>query len=271
MTEKLKGSARSPNQQHLHSRRQHVVASPSSTDETQTATGELKKTTQNLLSILDDKVWSRHSLVTMNVGTLSRLLYLDEIYQKILETPGVICEFGVHWGATLTQLINLRSIYEPFNHSRTICGFDTFSGFPSVHKFDGNKVQAGDLFTLERYEETLERTLSCIEKFPPLSHIKKFELIKGDAIHTVDRWLDENPHAIISLAIFDMDLYEPTKAVLNKIKPRLTKGSVLVFDELNYKSFPGETRAVDEAIGLNNLRLYRSRYQPFGAWAVFGE
>lgn len=68
-----------------------------------------------------------------------------------------------------------------------------------------------------------------------------------------------------------MDIYKPTKIVLQKIIPRLTRGSILVFDELNCDVFPGETRAVDEVLGLNNLKLYRSKFQPYGAWAVFGE
>ena len=39
------------------------------------------------------------------------------------------------------------------------------------------------------------------------------------------------------MAIFDMDIYKPTKDALNAIKSRFTKGSVLVFDELNCKEF----------------------------------
>ena len=38
-------------------------------------------------------------------------------------------EFGVRWGQNLITLNNLRGIYEPFNHSRKIIGFDTFEGF----------------------------------------------------------------------------------------------------------------------------------------------
>ena len=38
-------------------------------------------------------------------------------------------EFGVEWGSTLSLLIKLRSIHEPYNYSRKIIGFDTFSGF----------------------------------------------------------------------------------------------------------------------------------------------
>lgn len=241
------------------------------TDNEKGALSELRRMAESLLPAFGDEVWQRHSVVTMNVSAASRLLYLNMLYQKIVDVPGVICEFGVHWGATLAQLINLRSIHEPFNHSRTIYGFDTFAGFPAVHEKDGGAYRVGDLATQENYEETLDHILGLLETFPPLSHIKKYGLIKGDASQTIDKWLDDNPHAIISLAIFDMDLYEPTKVVLEKIRPRLAKGSILAFDELNCKYFPGETRALDEVFGLNNLRLYRSPLYPYGAWAVYGE
>lgn len=241
------------------------------TDEARSALSELRHTTEQLLPRFGDESWNKHNLLTLNVTVLSRVLYLNELYQNILDTPGVICEFGVQWGATLAQLINLRSIYEPFNHSRTICGFDTFAGFPSVNDKDGGHFGHGDMATQDDHEVELERILRLIESFPPLPHIKKFELIKGDASESIDRWLDDNPHAIISLAIFDMDLYAPTKTVLEKILPRLVRGSVLAFDEVNCKQIPGETRALNEVIGLNNLRLRRSRFHPFGAWAVFGD
>lgn len=215
--------------------------------------------------------WNRHSLVTLDVTAQARLLYYNELYQKITAVPGVICEFGVHWGATMTQLINLRSIYEPFNHSRHIYGFDTFEGFPDVHEKDGGVSRPGDLKTLVSYEEKLEQILTAIEAFSPLSHMKKYSLIKGDAGETINDWLDEHPHALISMAILDMDLYEPTKKVLEKIIPRLTKGSMIVFDELNCSAFPGETRALDEVFGLNNVKLYRSKFQPYCAYMIYGE
>ena len=50
----------------------------------------------------------------------------------------------------------------------------------------------------------------------------------------------------MSLAIFDFDIYKPTKAALEAIKPHLFKGSVLVFDELADDIFPGETVALRE-------------------------
>jgi Macrocin-O-methyltransferase (TylF) len=214
--------------------------------------------------------WNLHSQVVMRRQTLSRILYYTDLYRQVISVPGVICEFGVQWGATLATLINLRGMFEPFNHSRRIFGFDTFAGFAVVDKKDGGHSSVGDYRTMENYERTLEEILALQESFSPLSHIRKFELIKGDASQTIDTWLDNNPHAIVSMAIFDMDVYLPTRDVLKKIIPRLTRGSLLVFDELNCAHFPGETAAVQEVLGLNNVALKHHPHQPFCAWAVWG-
>ncbi len=215
--------------------------------------------------------WNLHSQVVMRRQTLSRILYYTDLYRQIMSVPGVICEFGVQWGATLATLINLRGMFEPYNHSRRIFGFDTFSGFASVDEKDGGHSSVGDYRTMEGYERTLEEILALQESFSPLSHIRKFELIKGDASETIDVWLEKNPHAMVSMAIFDMDVYLPTRNVLKKIIPRLTRGSLLVFDELNCPHFPGETTAVQEVLGLNNIALKHHPHQPFCAWAVWGE
>ena len=141
--------------------RKHLVSLR--TDTQLSALNQLLAITEQLLPIFGEHGWNRHSLVTANVTVLSRLLYLDSLYKRIVDIPGVVCEFGVQWGATLTQLINLRSIYEPFNHSRTIYGFDTFCGFPSVHQKDGGDYRLGDLATIENYEQQLDQILTMIE------------------------------------------------------------------------------------------------------------
>lgn len=212
--------------------------------------------------------WSMHSLAVTKRNAIARILYLHQLYQQILPVTGVVCEFGVHWGGSLAVLLNLRGMLEPFNTSRMIYGFDTFEGFPEVATQDGSEVKVGDFSTLSEYDKILDQILSYHESISPFSDRKKFELIKGDASLTVGQWLKDNPHAIIAMAIFDMDLYKPTKEVLTQIMPRLTKGSMLVFDELNCKFFPGETTAVQEVLGLNKIRLQRHPLQPYCSWAV---
>ncbi len=213
--------------------------------------------------------WHKHSMNTMRVEAASRLIYYQELYKKIINVPGVICEFGVQYGATMSILTNLRSIYEPFNYSRRIYGFDTFEGLAQTSEIDGPLASDGDYSVPRGFEDTLEEILYLLEADSPVNHIKKFELIKGDVNKTIDVWLKQNPHAIISMCIFDMDLYQPTKQVLKKVISRLTKGSVLVFDELNYEAFPGETIAVDEILKLNKIRLQRTPLQTHCAWCIW--
>lgn len=204
--------------------------------------------------------WAIHSLAIMKRNALARVLYLDDLYKKILSVPGVICEFGVQWGASFSTLLNLRNLYEPYNIERLMYGFDTFEGFPSVSSKDGS-ANIGDYSSIDGYENTLQKILAYHESISAFQHGIMFELIKGDATKTVDTWLESNPGASIALAIFDMDLYAPTKDVLEKIMPRLTKNSVLVFDEFVHRKFPGEVQAVREVLDLMNADVSRSPFQ----------
>ena len=103
----------------------------------------------------------------------------------------------------------------------------------------------------------------------PIPHINKFELIEGDATITVNDYLDKNPHTIISLAYFDFDIYKPTKDCLTSILPFLTKGSIIAFDELNCKEFPGETLAFKEVFDLNKYELKRDIHNPLCSYIEF--
>jgi hypothetical protein len=191
--------------------------------------------------------------------SLSRVLFFYEIYQKIVNNHGICMEFGVRWGQTLSLLSALRGIFEPFNRHRKIVGFDTFAGFKGVSKEDGNWANCidGSFSVTEDYEQYLDRILALQEQLNPISHLKKYELVKGDAVATIPDYLKRHPETIISLAIFDFDIYVPTKAALEAIKPHICRGSILVFDELCDDIFPGETLALKEVFGLSSLRIKR--------------
>lgn len=190
---------------------------------------------------------------------LSRLLFFYEIYQKILHNHGVIMEFGVRWGQTLSLLSALRGILEPFNRHRKIIGFDTFQGFVGMDAKDGQqcKCKDGSFAVSSDYEKYLDSILAIQEQLNPVPQIKKYEIVKGDATETVSAYFNSHPETIVSLAIFDFDIYKPTHAALMAVKPYLCKGSVLVFDELCDEYFPGETIAVREVLGLGSLRVER--------------
>lgn len=206
--------------------------------------------------------WNQHSIVTLRRQSISRILYYDWVYKKLLGKPGVICEFGVQWGATMSLLTALRGIYEPYNYTRKIFGFDTFEGFVGTSEKDTKTSKKGDYVVTKNYEETLEEILSIQDEQNPVSHIQKNHLIKGDASKTIKKWLKDYPGNVIGMAIFDMDVYDSTYDVLKLIKPRLFKGSILVFDEFNDDNWPGETQAVFDALEMNDLEMMHFPNQP---------
>lgn len=205
----------------------------------------------------------------LNRQTLSRLLFLHDLYRRVLPVHGVIMEFGVRWGRDLALFESFRGIYEPYNYSRRIIGFDTFSGFPPASAHDNDEVAtAGAYGVSEDYAAFLDGVLKCHELESPMAHIDKYELVSGDATTSVQAYLERHPETVVALAYFDFDLYEPTKAALEAIGPYLTKGSIIGFDELGSPAFPGETVALREVLGLDRFRIERFPFHSFPSFLV---
>lgn len=198
----------------------------------------------------------------MRSSALAKILFVNEAYQLILDQPGIIVEFGTWWGQNLVLFENLRAIYEPFNQSRRVVGFDTFQGYPEISEKDrpSDTIKVGGYKVAEDYSEYLESLIDYHEKNNVLAAIKKHELVQGDVTKTAPVYFKENDDVIIALAYFDMALYEPSKAALEAIKPHLISGSVLMLDEFNNRDYPGETRAFKEVFEGVSYRVKKSRY-----------
>ncbi|MDR0393317.1 MAG: hypothetical protein LBH52_03765 [Puniceicoccales bacterium] len=204
-------------------------------------------------------------------SALAKLLYINELYELIIKTPGIIMEFGAWWGCNMVLFENLRNVYEPYNWARKVVGFDTFEGYSCPTEQDGREGELAfknNYSVCENYAEHLSALLDYMQEENVLSHIKKYELVKGDATKTIHTYLDNNPQTIIALAYFDMQLYSPTKACLKAIQPYLTKGSVIAMDELNHFEFPGETIAYKEVFELDKYKIIRSKYLPDRSYIV---
>ena len=176
-------------------------------------------------------------------------------------------------GAGLLAWMHFSSILEPYNHTRKIIGFDTFSGFPSVHKKDKHStpsehLQVGGLKMTTNMQEELEKLVAIHDQNRPLGHLPKVELVMGDACETIPKYVKEHPHLLISLLYLDFDIYEPTKAALEAFMPRVVKGGIVAFDELNCAEFPGETTALLEMLDLKHVELQRSPMDPYISYFV---
>jgi hypothetical protein len=200
---------------------------------------------------------------------LKRFLTLYEIFKQVLPVKGSVVECGVFRGFSLMAWAKLSAMLEPENFSRRVYGFDTFEGFPSVHEYDrgGFKTTAAGELSANSYDE-LVQLIGEFDADRYLGHISKIELIKGDMTQTIPAFIDQNRHLVVSLLFLDSDLYEPTKAALKYFRPRMPKGAVIAFDELDKPIWPGETMAVLEALGLANLQLRRCEWEPYISYAV---
>lgn len=208
--------------------------------------------------IPDDQLLSNLGLF-LESKNLARILFMDFLFRQIVSVHGSVMEFGTRWGQNTALFAALRGIHDPFNRHRKIIGFDTFEGFPEIKPEDGRSsiMREGNLAVPEDYESFLAAVLETHEQLNPLAHIRKFDLRAGDATEELPKYLEEAPETIVALAYFDLDLYEPTRRCLELLRPRFTRGSVIGFDELNDPDSPGETLALMEVFGLEQVRLRR--------------
>lgn len=200
---------------------------------------------------------------------LKRFLALYEIFKLVLPVKGSVVECGVYRGFGLMSWAKLSTILEPENLTRRIYGFDTFAGFPSVHVKDHAEFQKAE--TGELGSNSYDELLQLIREYDAdrfLGHISKVELIRGDIIKTIPEFVEKHPHLVISLLFLDCDLYEPTRTAIEHFLPRMPKGAVIAFDELDNPFWPGEACALQDTLGIRKLNLQRLEWDPYIAYAV---
>jgi len=200
---------------------------------------------------------------------LKRFLALYEIFKLVMPVKGSVVECGVFKGFGVMTWAKLTAMLEPENLTRRIYGFDSFEGFPSVDEKDANPVampEQGALST-DSFSE-LKALIQEYDRDRFLGHIDKVHLIRGNATQTIPQFIAGHAHLVVSLLFLDFDLYEPTKAAIENFVPRMPKGAVIAFDELDNPMWPGEAQALLESIGINRLALRRLEWDPYISFAV---
>lgn len=201
---------------------------------------------------------------------LTRFISKYELFKKVLNVQGSIMECGVFHGGGLMTWAQLSAILEPVNHQRKIIGFDTFSGFTDLAKEDEKGISEfsykGGL-AADSYAD-LKRCIEIYDANRFVSHIEKVKLVKGDVSVTIPKFLKDNQHTVVSLLYLDFDVFTPTKVAIENFLPRMPKGSIIAFDELNVDSWPGEVLAVLKTVGISNLRIQRFSYDSLLSYAV---
>jgi hypothetical protein len=230
---------------------------------------------QDLVTYFDESVGStveklQNFAKYVPTQDMRRFISRYELYKQILTVHGSIVECGVLFGGGLMAWAQFSEIFEPYNHLRNVIGFDSFAGFSELSEKDktGTAIQLkqGGL-AIDTHDDLL-KAIDIFDQNRALKHIRKVRLVRGDASKTIPLYIQENPHLVVSLLWLDFDVYQPTVDALRHLLPRIPKGGIIAFDELNHEVWPGETVAVMEEIGINKLRVQRLSYGSTMSYAI---
>ena len=202
----------------------------------------------------EKKVWDAENLFYLNAKTsrLSKFIYHYEIYKKILKIPGDVLEFGVFKGASFSRFLSFRKILEN-QDSRRIVGFDDFGIFTAK---GGND----DRSFAKKFHKTLGKGSNDkkLEILLKKNNHDNFELIKGDVVKTLPNYLNKNKGFKIALLHLDLDIFRPTKFVIEKLFGKMQKNGIILIDD--YGEIHGATKAIDEFINKKNCKIQKLNY-----------
>jgi hypothetical protein len=159
---------------------------------------------------------------------------------------GDFVECGVWRGG---NSILAAGVFKNMTSEKSAWLFDTFAGMTEPTSFDVNYL--GEIAD-GKYRNTLRDDHSdwC---YAPIEEVRanfakagllgeRVKFVKGDVAQTLAR-VDSLPGRISVLRL-DTDWYESTKAELETLYPRLSRGGVLIIDD--YGHWGGARKAVDE-------------------------
>ena len=204
--------------------------------------------------VQDKKIWDAENIFYLNANTsrISKFVYHYEIYKKIIDIPGDILEFGVFKGASFSKLLAFRKILEN-QDSRKIVGFDDFGSF-TVKGSKEDKQFARDY--IKNFGKGVSKEI--LEKILKKNGHRNFELIKGDVVKTLPVYLNNNKGFKISLLHLDLDIFRPTKFVLEKLFSRMQKNGIILLDD--YGEIYGATKAIDDFFKNKKLKIEKLTY-----------
>jgi hypothetical protein len=180
----------------------------------------------------------------VNPGQLAALI---ELIDGTRSAGAAVAEIGVAQGDTSVFLLeHLRTTAD----ERPLLLFDTFSGFTP----DSIAVEVGERGKKAReYDKFRYGDEARFRQRLRKAGYSRFETFKGDAARF--DWATVGP---IGAVLLDIDLYAPTKAILDAIWPHLVSGGGIVVDDCVAGSpWDGSLQAYQEFIDAHGLPFER--------------
>lgn len=198
--------------------------------------------------------------LTCSQTRISKLIAQFLVFNQSIKVKGSCLEFGVFKGNSLFRLLNFKKI---LRIKKYFYAFDLFGEFKVPQKIDDDDLDELKLF----FKEAGNKSVSISFLNHNLKKRKLNEnvrLIKGDIKKTLVPFLKKRKKEKFAFINLDVDLYDVTYFILEKIWPRVSQGGVVWFDDYGENKenrFPGATRAIKKFIRKNkNAKLKKIRY-----------
>jgi hypothetical protein len=224
---------------------------------------------ETLLCNKDDFIFNMLGIENFNSPSSRLRFWFEHCKNNVDKIDGDIFEFGVFRGKSL---IAMALLLKKLGSTKTIYGFDSFSGFPTYHDKDDFSTFTSypKLFNAEiikkhelmialkgkevdnltpknisdsgQFDDTSEE---YINKMIGLYELDNISLISGDFSKTLSVFFSSFKGSIFSCNI-DCDLYLGYKEVLPYVYNNLEQGSYVHLDEYYSLKFPGARIACEE-------------------------
>jgi len=186
-------------------------------------------------------------LKNTDIDRLQKILSRYELFKKIIDVPGDICECGVYKGSGIFTWVKLVKLFKP-NNSFNVVGFDFFEkkrGKKFKYKVDKKEIN------FHKNNWISQKEIIKICKGWGFNNLK---LYAGDVKKTSKEYAKNTVGSRIALLYLDVDNYEGTLQILKNLYNKMSKGGIIAFDEYAIKGH-GESDAVDKFFKGKKIKL----------------
>ena len=163
---------------------------------------------------------------------------------------------------SLIRWLTLRDLYESPD-TRKVIAFDAFGSFPDASL---DAVESDSAF-VKRFVAAGGDGLSVLEVQTILERkgFDNYQLVEGDVRETLPRYLSDNGSEEYCFVHLDIDVYEPTRMVLDAVLDRVVPGGLILIDD--YGTVEGATEAVGDFLAEHpTLELLHTPLNPIPAY-----
>ena len=194
--------------------------------------------------------------LTMNLDRVSKYVIHYEAMKMIQDVPGAIVECGVFKGTSFARFAIFRELFGNYT-SKKLVAFDVFSDdFPDSEFEEDKKIREDWINTAGGSSISTDQLSSVLDK----NDIKNYQLIEGDVLETIPRYVNENKGLKISLLNIDIDFVEPTYCALENLFPLVMPGGIILLDNYAGESpegiaLHGDTKGVDDYFNDKKVKI----------------